>query len=169
MVSAWRAWPTGAPQDAAKFFSAAVAAHPDYAPALLNLATVERQYLHDDAPALENYRAYLALTPHPADWDAVNDLVKNLEQPKPVAAVKAPPAKENRTGPAREAKGCRDETAANRCLPPATGARGGGKSKNHRRHRTTASNGAGGDCDSSTGTGEASGAKSIPAGDRCFP
>src|ERR1017187_2473513 len=45
--------------------------HPDYAPAILNLATVDAQYLHDDVPALENYRKYLALTPRPADWDAV--------------------------------------------------------------------------------------------------
>jgi len=87
----------GHPQDAARFFSAAVAAHPDYAPALLNLATVNRQYLHDDAQALKNYRAYLALTPHPADWDAVNDLVNSLTQPAVVAAVKAPPSKGNET------------------------------------------------------------------------
>ena len=87
----------GRPQDAAKFFSAAVAAHPDYAPALLNLATVDRQYLRDDAQALKNYRAYLALAPRPADWDAVNDVVNSLEQPAMVAAVKAPPARENGT------------------------------------------------------------------------
>jgi lipoprotein NlpI len=87
----------GRPQDAARFFSAAVAAHPDYAPARLNLATVERQYLRDDAQALKNYRAYLALTPRPADWDAVNDLVNSLQQPMTVAAEKAPAANENET------------------------------------------------------------------------
>jgi tetratricopeptide (TPR) repeat protein len=87
----------GHPQDAAKFFSAAVIAHPDYAPALLNLATVERQYLRDDAQALKNYRAYLALTPRPANWDAVNDLVNSLAQPPQLAAVKPPPAKESDT------------------------------------------------------------------------
>ena len=85
----------GHPQDAAKFFSAAIDAHPDYAPALLNLATVDRQYLHDAAQALKNYRAYLALTPRPADWDAVNDLVNGLEQPAMVASVKTPPTTEN--------------------------------------------------------------------------
>ncbi len=84
----------GRPLDAAKFFAAAAAAHPDYAPALLNLATVERQYLRDDAAALKNYRAYLELKPRPADWDAVNDLVSSLEQPMTVAAVKAAPATE---------------------------------------------------------------------------
>ncbi|MGA2853456.1 MAG: tetratricopeptide repeat protein [Verrucomicrobiota bacterium] len=87
----------GHPQDAAQFFSAAVRFHPNYAPALLNLATVDRQYLRDDAQALKNYRAYLALTPRPSDWDAVNDLVKSLEQPAMVAAVKFPPAMENAT------------------------------------------------------------------------
>jgi tetratricopeptide (TPR) repeat protein len=87
----------GHPQDAAQFFSAAVRFHPDYSPALLNLATVDRQYLRDDAQALKNYRAYLELKPRPADWDAVNDLVNSLEQPAMVAAIKPPPAKENET------------------------------------------------------------------------
>jgi Flp pilus assembly protein TadD len=87
----------GRPQDAAKFFSAAIGAHPNYAPALLNLATVEHQYLRDDAQALKNYRAYLALTPRPADWNAVNDLAGSLEQPATVAAIKPPPAKANET------------------------------------------------------------------------
>jgi tetratricopeptide (TPR) repeat protein len=87
----------GRPQDAARFFSAAILAHPDYAPALLNLATVNRQYLHDDAQALKNYRAYLALTPRPADGDAVNDLVNSLDRPAAVAADKTPPARESET------------------------------------------------------------------------
>ena len=77
----------GRPQDAAKFFAAAIEAHPNYAPALLNLATVEHQYLRDDSQALKHYRAYLALAPRPADWDAVNDLVNSLEQPAIVAAA----------------------------------------------------------------------------------
>ena len=67
---------------------------PDYAPALLNLATVAQQYLHDNALALQNYRAYLALTPRPANWDAVNDLANSLEQPAAVAAANPPPATE---------------------------------------------------------------------------
>ena len=81
----------GHPQDAAQFFSAAVRFHPDYAPAYLNLATVNREYLRDDVQALKNYRAYLAITPRPADWDAVNDLVKGLEQTAMAAAVRTPP------------------------------------------------------------------------------
>ena len=87
----------GNPVDAAKFFSAVVQIHPDYAPALLNLATVQEQYLHDGTAALKNYRAYLALTPRPADWDAVNNLAGSLEQSAPVAAVRAPPTRENET------------------------------------------------------------------------
>ena len=83
----------GRPQDAAKFFAAAIEAHSNYAPALLNLATVEHQYLRDDTQALKHYRTYLALTPRPADWNAVNDLAGSLEQPVMVAAIKPPPAK----------------------------------------------------------------------------
>ena len=78
----------GRPREAAQHFLAATRAQPDYAPALLNLATVERQYLHDNALALQNYRAYLALTPRRADWDQVNAIANDLEQqingtPKP--------------------------------------------------------------------------------------
>ncbi|HEX7569243.1 MAG TPA: tetratricopeptide repeat protein, partial [Verrucomicrobiae bacterium] len=60
------------PREAAQFFTAAVQSRPDYAAALLNLAAVNQQYLHDNQAALENYRAYLALTPRPANWDEVN-------------------------------------------------------------------------------------------------
>ena len=84
----------GRPHDAEQFFAAAVRAHPDYAPALLNLATVAQQYLHDNALALKNYRAYLALTPRPENWDAVNDLAGSLEQPA-MAAAATPPANPN--------------------------------------------------------------------------
>ena len=81
----------GRPRDAAQFFAAAAQYHPDYAPALLNLATVAQQDLHDNKLALQNYRAYLALTPHADNWDAVNALANNLEQnlesPAPVAAA----------------------------------------------------------------------------------
>ena len=70
----------GRPREAARFFTAATQAQPDYAPAWLNLATVARQYLHDNALALQNYRAYLALTPRRADWDQVNAIASDLEQ-----------------------------------------------------------------------------------------
>ncbi len=92
------------PQDAAEFFAAAVQHHPDFAPAILNLATVEVEDLHDKKAALDNYRKYLALTPRPADWDAVNVLVQNLEQlPAAVAAAPAPtPAPTVRQAPPPE-------------------------------------------------------------------
>jgi Flp pilus assembly protein TadD len=70
----------GRPHEAAQDFTAAAQAHPDYGPALLNLATTAQQYLHDNTLALQNYRAYLALTPHPANWDDVNGIANDLEQ-----------------------------------------------------------------------------------------
>jgi tetratricopeptide (TPR) repeat protein len=82
----------GQPREAAKFFAAAAKEKPDYGPALLNLATVAQQYLHDSPLALQHYRAYLALTPRPANWDTVNDLANSLEQPAPVAVANPPPA-----------------------------------------------------------------------------
>jgi tetratricopeptide (TPR) repeat protein len=83
----------GSPEDAAKFFEAAARAHPDFAPAILNLATVNAEYLRDTRAALENYRAYLALTPHPEKWDEVNAIVDKLEHPVAVAVANPPPAK----------------------------------------------------------------------------
>jgi Flp pilus assembly protein TadD len=68
------------PRDAAQNFTAATQAHPDYGPALLNLATTAQQYLRDNTLALQNYRAYLALTPHPANWDDVNGIANDLDQ-----------------------------------------------------------------------------------------
>jgi tetratricopeptide (TPR) repeat protein len=78
------------PRDAAQFFAAALQAHADFAPALLNLATVNLQYLHDNKAALENYRSYLALTPRPANYDDVKTLVASLEQSDAAASVMAP-------------------------------------------------------------------------------
>ncbi|HTY87789.1 MAG TPA: tetratricopeptide repeat protein [Candidatus Acidoferrum sp.] len=94
----------GRPHDAVQFFTAATKQKPDYAPAWLNLATVAQQYLHDDALALQNYRAYLALKPRPANWDAVNDLANSLETPGKNAAASdnqpSLPPPENRPSPA---------------------------------------------------------------------
>jgi tetratricopeptide (TPR) repeat protein len=89
----------GRPQEAAKFFAAAVQARTDYAAAILNLATVNQQYLRDYKTALDNYHNYLTLTPRPANWNEVNTLANNLEQtpaaapaPETVARAAAPPA-----------------------------------------------------------------------------
>jgi tetratricopeptide (TPR) repeat protein len=82
----------GRPRDASQFFGAAVQHHPDYAPALLNLATVAQQDLHDNKLALQNYRAYLALMPRAENWDAVNVLANNIEQNPEQPAVAAAPS-----------------------------------------------------------------------------
>jgi tetratricopeptide (TPR) repeat protein len=82
-------------RDAAQFFAAAVQLKPDYAAALLNLATVNAEYLRDNKVALEKYRAYLALVPKPANYDAVSDLADNLEKtlaPPPAAVAPVPVA-----------------------------------------------------------------------------
>jgi len=90
----------GRPHEAAQFFAAALQAQPDYAAALLNLAAVNQQYLHDNKTALENYRAYLALTPKPANWDEVNGIATALEQsPALVTAAPVAPAPAVRTPP----------------------------------------------------------------------
>jgi tetratricopeptide (TPR) repeat protein len=91
----------GRAREAAQFFSAAIQSHPGFAPAFLNLATVALQDLHDNKLALQNYRAYLALAPHPASWDAVDELVRNLEQPVTVtAATPSPTLSEPKPQPA---------------------------------------------------------------------
>ncbi|HEY5344953.1 MAG TPA: tetratricopeptide repeat protein [Verrucomicrobiae bacterium] len=80
------------PIEASKFFTAAVKMKPDFAAAILNLATVNQQFLHDNKTALENYRAYLALTPKPAHWDEVTALADALEQASaPVTKPNPPP------------------------------------------------------------------------------
>ena len=137
-------------------------AHPDYAPALLNLATVDRQYLRDDAQALKNYRAYLALTPRPADWDAVNDLVKGLEQPAMVAAVKAPPAMENETTVPAKPNAAETKppptAAAHPSLPPK--AQPGGRNTPAPPRPATPAE----DRGSSAGAGDGDGAQCVRAG-----
>ena len=82
----------GRSREAAQFFAAAAKGKPVFAPAVLNLATVAQQYLHDNALALQNYRAYLALTPHPANWDAVNDIANSLEPPGTAVTASENPA-----------------------------------------------------------------------------
>ncbi|HEU5396779.1 MAG TPA: tetratricopeptide repeat protein [Verrucomicrobiae bacterium] len=81
----------GRPRDAALFFAAAVQNHPDFAPAILNLATVNAQYLNDDRAALENYQRYLALTPRPADWQQVKAVADKLQESLGASAVAATP------------------------------------------------------------------------------
>jgi tetratricopeptide (TPR) repeat protein len=81
----------GKAREAAQFFNAAVKSRADYAPAILNLAAVNQQYLHDNKAALENYRNYLALTPKPANWSEVAAIVDSLGQAAvPMAAPPSP-------------------------------------------------------------------------------
>ena len=82
----------GRAREAAQFFTAAIQNHPDFAPAYLNLATVAHQDLHDNKLALQNYRAYLALTPRPPNWAAVNELANNLEAPLTADVALLPPS-----------------------------------------------------------------------------
>ena len=80
----------GKPSDAAKFFTAAMQARPDFAPALQNLGTVNLQYLHDHKAALANFQSYLALTPRPANYSEVKALATSLAQSDVAATVMAP-------------------------------------------------------------------------------
>lgn len=97
----------GKPLDAAKFFAAAVKAHPDYAPAILNLATVNQQYLHDNKAALDSYHAYLALKTRPANWAEVSAVASSLEtpevRPEVKVAVATPPPVEKPAPPSAPA------------------------------------------------------------------
>ena len=117
----------GRPREAAQNFSTAVKTHPDYAPAILNLATVAQQYLRDNRLALQYYRAYLALTPRPANWNDVNAIAASLERPVTVAAARPPPRPANEsprvapapTPPPPAASGPRAQTpSAVRPAPP---------------------------------------------------
>jgi tetratricopeptide (TPR) repeat protein len=87
------------PEEAEKFFQAAVLHHADYAPAILNLATVAHVYLHDDHLALEQYKNYLAFQPRQANWDQVSAIVTAIEQ-APTMPV-APPRQTQSIPPVR--------------------------------------------------------------------
>ncbi|HTR42666.1 MAG TPA: tetratricopeptide repeat protein [Pseudomonadales bacterium] len=78
------------PDEAEKFFQAAVQHHADYAPAILNLATVAHLYMHDDRLALEQYKNYLAFNPRQANWDQVSAIVTAMEQ-APTMPTQPPP------------------------------------------------------------------------------
>lgn len=80
----------GKPRQAAEFFTAALQARPNFAPALLNLATVNDEYLHDSRSALASYQAYVSLAPRPAYYDEVRSIIANLAQSEAAASVVAP-------------------------------------------------------------------------------
>jgi tetratricopeptide (TPR) repeat protein len=109
----------GRPREAALFFAAAVQFHPDYAPAILNMAAVAQQDLRDNKLALQYYRAYLALTPRAEKWDAVNAIVNNLEETTEVAVATPPPAVSETKTPAtiHPATTPKTQTATPRAAP----------------------------------------------------
>ena len=79
------------------FFQSALQIQPNYAPALLNLALLYHQYLpvrtlEARRFALQKYREYLAVTPRPANWAAVQELATSLERELAPAPRPATPA-----------------------------------------------------------------------------
>jgi tetratricopeptide (TPR) repeat protein len=79
----------GRPVEAAQFFNAALRADPGCQAALLNLAIVAHQQLRDRALALQKYRDYLALKPAPADAEAIQGVVRQLEKEAAAPALQA--------------------------------------------------------------------------------
>lgn len=73
-------------RDAVTYFNAALQQDPNFAPAHLNLAVIYHQHLTNYPLALNQYRAYLASQPTPADAAAVSTVVKQLEALVPGAA-----------------------------------------------------------------------------------
>ena len=66
-------------QDALNHFNLAALQDPPFAPALLNSAVIQHQYLNNRSAALQRYRQYLALNPRPADWESVEVTVRQLD------------------------------------------------------------------------------------------
>jgi tetratricopeptide (TPR) repeat protein len=66
-------------QDADQQFNAALRAQPDYAPALLNAAIVDHQFLNAQPLALQKYRHYLTLNPQSPNSAGIQQLVHQLE------------------------------------------------------------------------------------------
>jgi tetratricopeptide (TPR) repeat protein len=84
--------------EAAQYFAGALKTKPDYGPAILNLAIVSQSHLNNRQYALQRYQDYLALKPHPANWDAVDAAARALEQE--INGSSAAPAVAARPAPA---------------------------------------------------------------------
>lgn len=91
--------------EAAQFFNAALRLKPDYAPAILNLAILYQTHLNNRQYALQRYHDYLALTPRPANWEAVDAAARDLEAdmngsaPAPRTPTPTPPASPTNSAP----------------------------------------------------------------------
>jgi tetratricopeptide (TPR) repeat protein len=66
--------------DAQQFFLAAFKQHPNFGPAILNLAILAQVRFQDYPGALQRYRQYLALKPTPPNADAVLAITKEIEE-----------------------------------------------------------------------------------------
>jgi tetratricopeptide (TPR) repeat protein len=75
-----RRWP-----EALGYFNAALAAETNFAPALLNAAVVQHQYLNNRTGALQHYRQYVAMAP--AGADEVRPIIAQLERELTPAAA----------------------------------------------------------------------------------
>ena len=126
--------------DAANDFIAALAHHPKYGPALLNLAVVSQTYLNNRQLALQKYQEYLALNPRPANWEAVSHR-------RPPVGAGTQPARAPCDQLGRRPRPTRDQQSRQPCLGydqsgPTGDAREtaetGGGSANARRDRATA-------------------------------
>jgi len=89
-------------QEALNHFNVAALQDPPHAPAVLNSAIVQHQYLNNRSAALQRYRQYLALQPRPSDWETVEAAARQLDQelnPTPLAARSAgnPPSAHPKT------------------------------------------------------------------------
>ncbi len=67
-------------QDAHNYFNLALAHHPGYGPAQLNIAVVNHQALNNRGSALKQYRTYLASQPRGSDSDAVEAITRQLAE-----------------------------------------------------------------------------------------
>ena len=69
----------GRAREAVSIFMAALKEHPDYSPALLNLAVVYHQYLNEGQLALVNYRQFLKVAANEPETVKVHWVVRELE------------------------------------------------------------------------------------------
>jgi len=116
-------------RDAVTYFNAALQQNSNFAPARLNLAVVYHQNLTNYPLALNQYRAYLAIKPRPADADAVAAVVKQLEALLPSSPASAIPNAPMSIAAAAAAARTNPATAT--VKPPVAEPLTGAKSTNH--------------------------------------
>jgi len=92
--------------EAAQFFNAALRIKADYAPAILNMAILYQTRLNNREYALQRYHDYLALTPKPENWEAVDAVARDLEHEmnRAQAPARGPAPTQQSTNTAPETK-----------------------------------------------------------------